>query len=39
MGLGEIRQFCPLDQASTNLVKAANEGADATQRLNLSSYS
>ena len=38
MGPGEIRQFCPLDQASTNLVKAANEVADAVERPGLSSH-
>ena len=38
MGPGEIRQFCPLDQASPNLVKAANEVADAVERPRLPSH-
>jgi magnesium chelatase family protein len=32
MGPGEIRQFCPLDQASTNLVKAAMQQMQLSAR-------
>jgi len=32
IGPGEIRQFCPLDQASTNLVKAVMQQMQLSAR-------